>query len=140
MPATIRPVLPSSLISAGVAAGGAVHAEVMFATYGERSSRAAMSVPASVAAAPSTPSAEVTLITSSMSPWPNLSTSSAVALADSDVGSWKPPADRCWVTGTPKIPQPIISSSAATRMRRGAAMAVEAMRWSTGPLLLGYRR
>ena len=37
-----------------------------------------------------------------MSPWPNLSTSIRAALADSDVGSWNPPADRLLATGTPK--------------------------------------
>ena len=44
MPATISPVLPSLLISAGAAEGGAVHAEVTCATCGDASSCAAMSV------------------------------------------------------------------------------------------------
>ena len=51
-----------------------------------------------------------------------------MALADSEVGSWKPPADRYWVTGMPKTPQPTKTNSATTRMRRGAAMANSAMR------------
>ena len=38
------------------------------------------------------------------SPWPNLSISSCVALADSEPGSWKPPADRLLATGMPKMP------------------------------------
>ena len=65
----------------------------------------------------------VTLMSSSMSPWSNLSTSSWVAFADSDVGSWKPPADRLLATGMPKIPQRHHDQQRDAMMRRGAAMA-----------------
>ncbi len=40
-------------------------------------------------------------MTSSMSPWPNVSESIDAAWADSEVGSWNPPADRLLVTGMP---------------------------------------
>ena len=56
-----------------------------------------------------------------MSPWPNLSTSTLLAWADSEVGSWNPPADRLLVTGMPKMPVATITSSAMTMIRFGAA-------------------
>ena len=68
---------------------------------------------------------------SSMSPWPNLSTSNLVAFADSEVGSWNPPADRLLVTGMPKMPVATITSSAMTMIRLGALMAIRAIRCST---------
>ena len=78
MPATIRPVLPSLLISAGAAGGGAVQAEVTPAHIGgfrqlvgdvgaDAACRGSLDAAGVVA---------VTLMNSSMSPWPNLSTSS----------------------------------------------------------------
>lgn len=91
MPATIRPVLPSSLINADAADGGAVHAEVTSPTWGDSERRDTMSV-ATVRAAATPPSAR-TLINRSMSPWPNRSTRIWEARADSEVGSAKPPAD-----------------------------------------------
>ena len=81
--------------------------------------------------APAAALSSVTLITSSMSPWPNLSTSSWVACADSDVGSWNPPADRLLATGMPKIPQATMTSAAMATIRRGAAIASNAIRCST---------
>ena len=66
-----------------------------------------------------------------MSPWPNLSTSIWLALADSEVGSWNPPADRLLVTGIPKIPVATITSSAMTMIRFGALMAIRAICCST---------
>ena len=121
MPATISPVLPSLLTSAGAAGGGAVHADVTSATCGDACSCAAMSVPTARASALCAPPSDVTLMMSSMSPWPNLSTSNLVALADSEVGSWNPPADRLLVTGMPKMPVATITSSAMTMIRFGAA-------------------
>ena len=56
MPATISPVLPSLLTSASSAEGGAVHAEVTWATFGDAFSCVTMSVPtarAGVLCAPS---------------------------------------------------------------------------------------
>ena len=68
IPATISPVLPSSLTRAGAAAGGALHAEVTAPTCGDCASRSAMSVPTARAAGARTPSSSVTLMISSMSP------------------------------------------------------------------------
>jgi hypothetical protein len=47
--------------------------------------------------------------------------------ADSDVGSWKPPADRLLVTGIPKIAVPTMTSKATAMIRRGAARASRAI-------------
>ena len=62
-----------------------------------------------------------------MSPWWNLSVSSCVACADSDVGSWNPPADRLLATGMPKIAAATMTRAATARMRRGAAIASRAI-------------
>src|ERR1700739_1380685 len=104
MSATISPDLPSLLTSDAAAGGGAVHAEVTLVTCADRLSRSATSVPTVRAAAPLTPSGADTTNSSCTSPWPNLSVRILVALADSDVGSWNPPADRLLATGTPKMP------------------------------------
>ncbi len=131
MPATIKPVLPSLLTSAGAADSGAVHAEVTCATPADCCSCATMSVATAREAglwAPASDPSSVTLITSSMSPWPNLLTSNCVACADSDVGSWKPPADRLLATGMPKIPQATITSAAMATIRLGAEIASNAIR------------
>ena len=90
-----------------------------------------ISVPTARDSALSSPPSDVTLMTSCMSPWPNLSTSNWAALADSDVGSWNPPADRLLVTGMPKMPAATITSSAMTMIRLGALIAIRAIRCST---------
>ena len=69
--------------------------------------------------------------TNCMSPWWNLSVSSWVARADSEVGSWNPPAERLLATGMPKIAAPTIVSAAMAMMRRGAARANSAILCST---------
>ena len=66
-----------------------------------------------------------------MSPCPNLSTSTLLAWADSDVGSWNPPADRLLVTGMPKMPVATITSIAMTMIRFGAVIASRAIPCST---------
>ena len=53
----------------------------------ERLSWSTISVPAARAAGLSTPSGVETVTSSCVSPWPNLSVRSWLALADSDVGS-----------------------------------------------------
>src|SRR5690348_2991355 len=113
MPARMRPVLPSLLISVAAAGGGTVQAELTSVTYGDALSLAAMSVPTALAAGLFAPAAEssATLMTSCMSPRANLSDSSAVARADSDVGSWNPPADRLLATGMPNTPAATITNA-----------------------------
>ena len=74
-----------------------------------------------------TPSGAVTVMSSCMSPWWNLSVSSFVACADSDVGSWKPPAERLLTTGTPNTAAATMSRAATARTRRGAAIARRAI-------------
>ena len=66
-----------------------------------------------------------------ISPRSNCSDSSREACHDSDVRSWKPPADRLLVTGIPKRPAPTMTSSATAMMRRGAAMASRAIPCNT---------
>ena len=66
-----------------------------------------------------------------ISPWPNLSDRILPACHDSEVGSWKPPADRLLMTGMPKIAVPSITSSATAMIRLGAAMARRAIPCST---------
>ena len=51
-----------------------------------------------------------------------------VACADSDVGSWNPPAERLLVTGMPKMAAATMTSSAMAMMRLGALMASRAIR------------
>lgn len=138
----MRPVLPSLLISVAAAGGGTVQVELTSVTYGDALSRPAMSVPTARAAGPSAPApSSVTLMTNCMSPRANLSDSSWVACADSDVGSWKPPADRLLATGMPKMPAATITNAATRSTRRGAAMARCAMRWSNArPSPEEYRR
>ena len=58
-----------------------------------------------------------------MSPASNLSDSSFEACQDCDVGSRNPPLDKLLVTGTPNTVAATMSSSAPTRIRRGAMMA-----------------
>ena len=141
MPATISPVLPSLLINAGAAGAGAVHADVTCAMYGDAFNWSTMSVPTERAPVLCAPPSDVTLISSSISPWPNLSTSSWVACADSDVGSWKPPADRCLATGMPKMPQATITRSAIAmiRRRRGNGQQCDSLQ-HVASLQVGYRR
>ena len=74
-----------------------------------------MSSPAARAPALLAPSGVVTVNTNCMSPWWNLSVSSWVARADSEVGSWNPPADRLLATGMPKIAAPTIVSDRDAR-------------------------
>jgi hypothetical protein len=95
-----------------------------------------MLLPAARAAALSIPSGVETTISNCTSPCWNLSVSSWVALADSDVGSWNPLADRVFATGTPNIPNATVSNTAKPMTRRGAAMASRAIRCSrSGPPL-----
>ena len=82
-----------------------------------------MSDPTARAAGPVALSGAVTVISICISPWWNLSVSSCVALADSEVGSWNPLEDRLLATGTPKIPAASITNTAAAMTRRGAAIA-----------------
>src|SRR6202035_1185631 len=133
MPATIRPVLPSLLTSACTAEGGAVHAEVTSATFGDAFSCVTMSVPTARAGALCAPSSDVTEISIGMSPWPNFSDSSRAACDDCDAGSWKPPAERLLMTGIPKIAVPAMTSRARAMIRLGAAMASRAIPCSTSP-------
>ena len=90
-----------------------------------------MSVATDVAAGLFTPSGAVRVTSSCMSPWWNLSVSSWVAWADSEVGSWNPPADRLLATGMPNIAAATMTSAAIARMRRGAAIASRAIRCNT---------
>ena len=93
-----------------------------------------MSVATARAGALVAPAGALTVISSCMSPWPNLSPSSCVALADCEPGSWKPPADRLLATGIPKMAAPTITRIATATIRRGAAMANRAIRCSTSLL------
>src|SRR5258707_9767522 len=104
MSATISPDLPSLLTNDAAAAGGAVQAEVTLVTCADRLSWSAISVPTARAAAPVTPSGADTTNSSWTSPRRNLSMRIVVALADSEVGSANPPADRLLATGIPKTP------------------------------------
>src|ERR1700739_2450568 len=99
MPATISPDFPSLLTREAAVGGGAVHAEVTLVTCAERLNWSAISVATARAAASLTPSRADTTNSSCTSPWPNLSIRIFVALADSDVGSWKTPADRLLASG-----------------------------------------
>jgi hypothetical protein len=99
MPATISPVLPSLLINACAACGGAVHADVTWVTNGKLVNWATISAPAAPAAWLCTPPSEVTAMIIRMSPWANFSHRSRDARHDSDVGSWKPPEVRLLATG-----------------------------------------
>src|SRR5271166_530035 len=128
MPARISPVLPSLLINAGIAGGGAVHGELTSVTNAKCFNWSTRSEPTDVAAGPSAPASEVTQMISCMSPCLNLSDSSRDACQDSDVGSCNPPADRLLMTGIPKMAVPTITSSATAMIRRGAAMASRAIR------------
>ena len=123
IPAITRPVLPSLLISAVIAAAGTVHAEVTVVTYGECSSIAVSRPPAVLAAGLSTPPSACTARISRMSPAANLSVSTWEAEDDSEVGSWKPPVDRLLLTGIPTTAAAIMNSTAAARMRRGRVIA-----------------
>ena len=129
----MSPDLPSLLTSDAAAGGGAVHAEVTLVTCAARPSWSAISVPTARAAGLVTPSGADTTNSSCTSPWPNLSVRIFVALADSEVGSPKPPADRLWATGIPKMPAATISRAEMAMVRRGATMARYAMRCSTPP-------
>src|SRR3954451_18204625 len=76
-------------------------------------------------------SGAVTVISICISPWWNLSVSSCLTLADSEVGSWNPLEDRLLATGTPKIPDASITNVATAMTQRGAAIASNAIRCST---------
>src|SRR3954468_19579691 len=76
-------------------------------------------------------SGAVTVMSICISPWWNLSVSSCVARADSEVGSWNPLEDRLLATGTPKIPDASITNAATAMTHRGAAIASNAIRCST---------
>ena len=93
-----------------------------------------MSVPAVRADALSTPEGAETMISSCTSPWRNFSERTWVALADSDVGSWNPLADRLLATGTPKMARTAVNSAATAMTRRGAAIASCATRCSRSVL------
>ncbi len=105
MPATISPVLPSLLISAGAAGGGAVHAEFTSRDMGRRL-QLADDVGADGAGGWTLRAgvggdgdhhlhvALAELVGPAAGP----------PAHDSDVGSWKPPADRLLATGMPKMP------------------------------------
>lgn len=107
---------------------------------GDASKASTTANPAARAAGLSAPAGAATVKTSCMSPWLNFSASNRAAAEDSAVGSWKPPADRLLATGTPNTAAEIVSSTANAMMRRGAAMAMVAIRPSTGtPLVAGPR-
>src|ERR1700739_2421960 len=133
MSATISPDLPSLLTRDAAAGGGAVPADVTLVTCADRLSWSAISVPTARAAVPLTPSGADTTNSSCTSPWPNLSVRILVALADSDVGSWNPPADRLLATGTPKMPAATSSSVAMAMVRLGATIARHGVRWRRTP-------
>jgi hypothetical protein len=77
------------------------------------------------------PSGELTATMSGMPPCPNLSTSNWLACADSESGSRNPPADRLFATGSPKMAAATKTMPLTARTRRGAAMAINAIRVST---------
>ena len=87
MLATISPVLPSLLTNAGPAVAGAVHADVTSTTCGDARSAEVRSLATARDCVLCAPPSDVRLRTSSISPRPNLSASSWLALAESDVGS-----------------------------------------------------
>jgi hypothetical protein len=125
-PAMTSPDRPSSLNIWAAAGSAAVQAEVTDATSRELRSRATTSLATDVAAALRAPSGEDTVMSNCASPWSNRWVSSAAALADSEPGSWNPPAASLPTTGTPKIPAATRVSAAIARIRRGAAMAARA--------------
>ena len=135
MVATIRPVLPSLLSNSAAAAGGEVHGEVTFSTFGEAASRSTIAVPAVRALSPLAPDGSVIVISICCSLCLNLSESSRAALADSEPGSWKPPAERWLATGMPNTAAATVRIAATARMRRGERMAIRAIRCSTAAIL-----
>src|SRR4051812_49179852 len=90
-----------------------------------------MAKPTARADRPLALSGAVTVMSICISPWWNLSVSSWVALADSEVGSWNPLEERLLATGTPKMPAASITNRVTAMTRRGAAIASNAIRCST---------
>ena len=131
IPATISPDIPSLLIRSAAAAGGDVHDDTTLTTCGLSLRRARMSRPVCRAAALSAPPVAVTVNISCISLWENFSASRCDARADSEVGSWKPPEDRLFATGTPNTAAPIITRTARVMTRFGAPIASNAIRCST---------
>ena len=134
MPATIRPDLPSLLTSEAAAAGGTVHAEVTLVTCADVAQLFG-DVRADCAGRGARRRRPVRTRRTAAARRPGRTCPSRilVALADSDVGSWNPPADRLLATGMPKMPAATISSAAMARVRLGAAIASRAMRCSRPP-------
>ena len=124
----INPDLPSALTRSAAACGGAVHGEdTLSNTNGDRCNWLTRSVPTVRACSLLVPPGAVTTIIICWPLCPNLSPSTSMACADSEVGSWKPPGDRLLATGTPKTAAAMNTRTPTATIRRGAAMAIRAI-------------